>query len=412
MKYLVTFIGVLVALAFMALSAAINWRYGSSMGRDPTDQLIYASVSLAADLAKAITPFFFWFALKHRNWGPAVASALFWLACTGYSLASAAGFAELSRSAQTGTLTTKKASYHDLKAELERKQTQLAALGAYQPPTVIAGRIDALKQNPRYSSSRQCTDTTTSQSRALCADIATLESERQKGLNAARLETEIDALRTRVLELAPASGIEGGDPRAGFLTRIFGWDILKVQTGFALLFIAVLELGSGLGLFIALAHGELASAIKTGHLPAEQPAAPRAKSKREPFWKRAPKAPAPPPEPIARPPPQQSAAPAPAEPFAAPTAPVPAAPGRAAPDPRPAGNIAKFARARLTAEDGAKVSFADLYAAYETWCAAETVRALPRPDFVAGFTKLCDQVGFQYEATGCDGHCLHVKIAA
>lgn len=51
MRYFITVIGVLIALAFIALSAAINWRYGSTLGRDPADQWIYAGVSLAADLA-------------------------------------------------------------------------------------------------------------------------------------------------------------------------------------------------------------------------------------------------------------------------------------------------------------------------------------------------------------------------
>jgi hypothetical protein len=34
-----------------------------------------------------------------------------------------------------------------------------------QPPSVLAGRIDALKQNPRWQSPKQCTDTVTTQNR-------------------------------------------------------------------------------------------------------------------------------------------------------------------------------------------------------------------------------------------------------
>lgn len=261
-------------------------------------------------------------------------------------------------------LTNKKTNFEDLQADLARKQAQLTALGTYDPPSVIAGRIDAQKQNPRWTWSRQCTDTTTPSSRQLCTEIATLESERQKGLQAAGLETAIDARGQRVGELAPASRIEGGDPRAGFLSRIFGWDILKVQTGFALLFIAVLELGSGLGLFIALSHGELAHAIKTGHLPPPEEEPPPPKALPNPAGERVSVPAKAPVKPVAAGPPPARTPAAPAKPASAPVASA-----------TPAGDVGKFAVACLAAEEGASVSFDDLFAAYQKWCGQQAALA-------------------------------------
>lgn len=413
MKYIVTTIGILVALAFMALSAAINWRYGATVGRDASDQWIYACVSLCADIAKATTPFFFWYALKHRNVLPALAAALFWLTCTAYSLSSAAGFAETSRSAQTGHLVNSKEAFDDLQKELARKQAQITALGAYEPPGVLASRIDALKQNPHWQTSKKCTDSTVPQSHQLCASIANAEAERQKGLQAAALETQVDTLRSRVAELAPASRIEGGDPRAGFIARLFGWDILKIQTGFALLFIVILELGSGLGLFIALSHGELSQSIKARQIP--DAAAHKHAVSFPLFRRRRPEQIKLPPSPISA-----SASNAIDQPpvtvspqvFApeSPVAPVPAISGAAVLSESPQGDVAKFAVACLDHEHGGSVSFADLFAAYESWCAQRSLRPLSRAAFDTRFIALAASVDFHHEARGGERYCADFRL--
>jgi hypothetical protein len=188
---LVSISGIVLALAFMVLSAAINWRYGHSIGRDAGDQLIYAAISLAADIAKAITPFFFWYALKNRHFIPAAASALFWIACTGYSLSSAAGFAELNRAEQTGGFATRKADHAALQVELARKEAQLKALGDYEPPAVTAQRLEVLRQNPRWPSFEAMRGSNRARIRTFCAEYHTFEAARQKGIEAAKLATEI-----------------------------------------------------------------------------------------------------------------------------------------------------------------------------------------------------------------------------
>jgi hypothetical protein len=344
---LVTFAGVLLALSFIALSAAINWRYGHSVGRDAADQFIFAAISLAGDIAKAITPFFFWYALAGRRVLPAIAAALFWISCTAYSLSSAAGFAELNRAEQTGRLVTGKETYEALQGEIARKEGQLKALGSFDPPGVIAQRLEALRQNPRWASSRQCTDATASASRSFCAAYHTQASEREKAIEGEKLEAEIADLRAKLPALAGAARIAHGDPRAGFLVRLTGWDILKVQTGFALLFIAVLEIGSGLGLFIALSHGGQA---RPGEAPSPAPA------------------------------------------------------------PAPFGDVAKFARARLAAAEGEGVSFDDLHAAYTAWCAEHGHKPLARPDFDRRFLILCEAVGFACEEQGGERVCRDLKL--
>ncbi len=133
-----------------------------------------------------------------------------------------------------------------------------------------------------------------------------------------------------------------------------------MQTGFVLLFIAVLEIGSGLGLFIALSHG----------------------GKDRP----------------------QQAKPAGAAPAqtAAPTA--IAAGG--------SGDVAKFARAMLAGAEGQELSFDELYAAYRVWCARQSLSPLERGVFDQRFSALCREVGFKPHRRGRVKVITDLQIAA
>lgn len=356
-----TFAGVVLAVAFMALSATINWRYGHSVGRDEADQLIYAAISLAADLAKAITPFFFAYASKNRRLIPACASASFWIVCTAYSLSSAAGFAEVNRAEQTGGLATKKSDHEALNSELMRKQSQLNALGTNEPPAVVEQKLAQLRLSSRWASSQECSDATVRESRNFCAEYLALEAMRQKGLAGLNLEKEIAALRTRVATLAGAAEVGEADPRAGFLVRLTGWSAIRVQTGYSILLIVVLEIGSGLGLFIALNHGELGrGANRQGAQTGSQAPPPRSATSTLP--KKAP------------------------------------------------GDVAKFALARLIASTGQAVSFDELHSAYAVWCSDQGLLPLARDEFDRDFLILSAKVNFKIAKLGGAHVCPDLKL--
>ena len=56
MQILVSVAGVAVALVFIAVSAAMNYTFLSSLGRTPLESHLFGAVSLAADGAKALLP--------------------------------------------------------------------------------------------------------------------------------------------------------------------------------------------------------------------------------------------------------------------------------------------------------------------------------------------------------------------
>ena len=154
MPALVSAAGIALSLGFICLSAAINWRYGLSLARDPIDQMIYSATSVLCDLAKATTPFFFWWALRIRRLLPMILTVVMWGACTAYSITSAAGFVELTTAMQTGAITAKQDLHAELEVMIKRKRDQLAALDQSAPSVVVTTRLDGMKRDGRFVSSK------------------------------------------------------------------------------------------------------------------------------------------------------------------------------------------------------------------------------------------------------------------
>jgi hypothetical protein len=74
------------------------------------------------------------------------------------------------------------------------------------------------------------------------------------------------------------------------------------------------------------------------------------------------------------------------------------------------GDVAKFARARLAAEEGASVSFRDLYGAYAAWCTEQTLPALVEPEFNTRFIELAEKVDFHHEDRGGQLVCTDLRL--
>ena len=66
MRHALGVLGVLAAGVLLAVSCAMNWRFGFSLGRTEFDGQIYGAASAAADCMKALVPFFFFAAIRNR----------------------------------------------------------------------------------------------------------------------------------------------------------------------------------------------------------------------------------------------------------------------------------------------------------------------------------------------------------
>jgi hypothetical protein len=125
--------GVLAAGVLLAVSAAMNWRFGMTLGRTEFDGQIYGAASAAADCLKALVPFFFFAAIKNRMWSQAAASAIVWSVVTVYSLTSALGHAALNRMDMSGQRVHETQTSADMRADLERMKGQLGSLSIARP---------------------------------------------------------------------------------------------------------------------------------------------------------------------------------------------------------------------------------------------------------------------------------------
>ena len=61
-------LGVVAAGILLAVSAAMNYRFGYSLGKTEMDGQIYGAASAAADCFKALVPFFLFAAIRNRMW--------------------------------------------------------------------------------------------------------------------------------------------------------------------------------------------------------------------------------------------------------------------------------------------------------------------------------------------------------
>src|SRR5215207_2677466 len=139
MRHALGILGVLAAGVLLAVSAAMNWRFGLSLGRTEMDGQIYGAASAAADCLKALVPFFFFAAIRNRMWSQAAASAVVWVVVTSYSMTSALGHAALNRFDTAGQRTLAADNHKELRADIDRAKEQLSWIPQHRPALTVQG---------------------------------------------------------------------------------------------------------------------------------------------------------------------------------------------------------------------------------------------------------------------------------
>lgn len=258
MRHALGVFGVLAAGILLAVSAAMNWRFGQSLGKTELDGLILGSASAAADCFKALVPFFFFAALRNRMWSQATASAVIWIVVTGYSLTSALGHAALNRLDTAGQRATQAQSHQDLRNDLERTRSQLSWIPQHRPVEAVQSEIDGLKTRREWTWSSDCTDIKGKQTREFCQQFHTLTAEFASAQQASALEARIAEIQAKLAETkGNGSALSEADPQAAILAKLTGVDIATIQMGLVVLVAALLEIGSGLGLYVAFSTWRL-----------------------------------------------------------------------------------------------------------------------------------------------------------
>lgn len=254
MRHALGILGVLAASVLLLVSAAMNWRFGYSLGHTELDSQLLGLASAAADGLKALIPFFLFAALRNKLWSQAAAAALLWTICLSYSLTSALGFSALNRADTTGQRAVEAVAYTDLKAELDKTRERLNWVPQHRPADTIAQEVEALKQNRRWDLTKSCTDATSGTSKSYCQQYHQLLAELGAAQEADKLQSHIDQLRGQLATTTSAAALASADPQVEVLSRLSGRAQDLVRTGLILMVALLVELGSSLGFFVVFSN--------------------------------------------------------------------------------------------------------------------------------------------------------------
>lgn len=263
MRHALGILGILAAGVLLAVSAAMNWRFGVSLGRTELDGMIYGSASAAADVLKALVPFFLFAAIRSKMWSQAAASALVGVVVVSYSLTSALGHAALNRLDVSGKRQAAASTYKDLRADLARAQEQAGWIPQHRPMLSVQADIDAAKTQRAWRFTNGCSKVTGPQGRNFCQTFHTLQAELAAADQAATLEAKIAGLNEKLGLAKGGSVMAEADPQAAVLAKLAGtltaWNLKveDVQTALTVFVALLLEIGSGLGMYIAFSQWRL-----------------------------------------------------------------------------------------------------------------------------------------------------------
>jgi hypothetical protein len=369
-------LGVLAAGVLLAVSMAMNWRFGVNLGRTEFDGQIYGAASAAADCFKALVPFFFFAAWKNRIWSQAAAAAVVWVVVTAYSLTSALGHAALNRADSTGQRAVEASAYSDLRADLKRAQEQLSWVPQHRPASTVQADMESAKTQRAWSFTKGCSDVTGPQGRDFCQKYHGLAAELAAAQQSDALEARIAEVHSQLSAVQNAHGGHGvigqADPQAAVLTKLAALvfpdvKIDDIQTAMTIFVALLLEVGSGFGMYVAFSQWRLherrapaAPQMVTVSAAAATAAAPSIANTNVPA--------------VAIQKPRSGAN-----------------DNKSAPPQRlvaPENDVERFYKEKIEIQDGSSVTATQLYEDYCAWCETKNKEPLALPTFGREFGEL------------------------
>jgi hypothetical protein len=355
MRHVLGVAGVTAAAVLLIVSAAMNWRFGYTLGKSEFESQLYGAASAAADCFKALLPFFIFAALRNRTYSQALGGALLFAVCFSYSFTSSLGFAALNRTDSSGSRALKAETHLDLRAELDRARATLKTLPTHRPTGTVKGDMDALKQNVLWLQTKECAEATLPKSMTYCEGYYKLKAEYAVADQADKLEARIAQVSGKLSETSAEAVTQSSDPQAQFLASITYTSPEQIQMALTVLIALLVELGASLGFYTAFAYWRI---FDVKGLPASVPAA----------------------APVVR----YTA------PIAAPAQPLLAV-EHADPELEPAQvktDVEMYFDERVGRESGASVTALALYDDYCQWCEAKAKQPLGLPIFTRRFSDL------------------------
>ena len=222
----------------------MNALFLSSLGRTPLEVGLFASVSMAGDIVKAVMPVVIVRAVLLRAWGHGAVAALMLLVAVAVSLASGTGFAALTRGTSTAS---RQASNDQLAAQQQRLQEnelQLSNLNASRAVEIVEADLDGATIDRRWLTSKSCTEITLPATRQFCGDVFRLRAELATAKERSALKAQRETLRADVTALQTSGAGIDSDPQSSAIADLFGVDRKLPRLVLTTSLSVVLELGS------------------------------------------------------------------------------------------------------------------------------------------------------------------------
>jgi len=266
---LISMAGSAAALVLCAVSAAMNYLFLSSLGKTPLEGQVLGAASAAADVLKALLPFFIAWSWQARRFIAATSGSLAFAFFAGFSLLSAIGFAADNRGALVQARDDISSAYTRVQNMRTYAETRRKALPVHRAEAIVTQEIERHRQDRRWASTKSCTDATEKLSREYCAAFFSLRAELAAAQEADRLAAEIEALDAEAARLRAQGAGQDSDPQVSLLSRILGQQKEPVRLALIIAVALLVEIGASLGLFLASGHGRSG---KVGPIPEKEPA--------------------------------------------------------------------------------------------------------------------------------------------
>lgn len=332
MRLFLSALGIFSALIMCAVSGAMNYLFMASLGKSPLESHVLGAASAAADVLKALLPFFIAWSWAGGRMVAAASGTLAFLFFAGFSLLSAIGFAADNR----GTLVEGREGisqeYSRVQRALGEAEAQRSALPDHRPAAVVTEEMGAHSQNRRWQSTKECTNATEAESRAFCAEYFRLRAELAVAQEAERLSGQIDSLQAESARLRERGAGQDSDPQTSLLSRITGREPEPVRLALIIAVALLVEIGASLGLFLASGHG-----VRQSQASAKEP--------------------------------------------------------QTQPEAQSVGSVEDFCLEVLLAAPRRAMTMDQLLAGYQGWCARQGLASLDDAAFAAAFAEIADAIG-------------------
>lgn len=222
------------------------------------DAWIYAIAAGLGDALKAYAPFAVYAGYRNKDWVAVVAAGLVFVVISAFTFTAEFGFALLHRTERQAERATQVERRSDLRERYTRVRDTLASLGAQRSleevDAALAARRGAvvLDRNRTVAEYSQNCSVVRWETREACSEIARLVQERAIAGRVVMLTRELSELSERIDQVRLYRG--GDDPQSEGLRVLLGWlgDLPNMDKMLAIFVAAMIELGSGLGLYIAM----------------------------------------------------------------------------------------------------------------------------------------------------------------